>query len=402
MSDATLFVGFDLGNERHALCVTDANGSLLCQRMVANDLEALSLLEEVSGCCTPSQVRVAVEDEHNPLVDVLVDLGFCVFTLNPKQVDRFRDRETAAGAKDDRRDARVLASTVRTDFGCYRPVSPASDLAVRLKGINRAIEALNQDFRRTANRTRASVLRCYPALLKLCPGCDEAWFWGLVELVLAAGKPLTKPRIAKLLKSHRIRRVKADELYELLRAPHLQAPPVVWESCASQAIRLIETLRLQQRQLADLTKEQASLLDNATGTASAPSDVDILLSVPGVGPQTTAILIVEAIPTLLEPDGYQICRSLAGVAPVTKRSGRSTRVEMRRSCKGSLRQALHHATANAALRDEMFQAHYQRLRARGHSRPRALRALGDRLLKILSVMLKSRSLYQPPAARKTA
>ena len=152
----------------------------------------------------------------------------------------------------------------------------------------------------------------------------------------------------------------------------------------------------------ELVREQGALVENAAGTADAPSDADILTSIPGVGPQTTAILIVDAVPTLLAPDGYQICRSLAGVAPVTKRSGRSTRVEMRRSCKGSLRQALHHAAANAALRDEVFRAHYQRLRARGHSRPRALRALGDKLLKILSVMLKNRTLYQPQGAQKIA
>jgi hypothetical protein len=37
------------------------------------------------------------------------------FSINPKQLDRFRDRHTVAGAKDDQRDAFVLADSLRTD-----------------------------------------------------------------------------------------------------------------------------------------------------------------------------------------------------------------------------------------------------------------------------------------------
>src|SRR5204863_9464647 len=42
---------------------------------------------------------------------------------NPKQLDRFRDRFTVAGAKDDRRDAHVLADSLRTDRHAFRRLS---------------------------------------------------------------------------------------------------------------------------------------------------------------------------------------------------------------------------------------------------------------------------------------
>jgi hypothetical protein len=41
-----------------------------------------------------------------------MDRGIAVFAINPKQLDRFRDRFSPAGAKDDRRDALVLASAL--------------------------------------------------------------------------------------------------------------------------------------------------------------------------------------------------------------------------------------------------------------------------------------------------
>lgn len=48
---------------------------------------------------------MAIEVPHGPIVETLLERGFRVYVVNPKQLDRFRDRFTVAGAKDDRRDA---------------------------------------------------------------------------------------------------------------------------------------------------------------------------------------------------------------------------------------------------------------------------------------------------------
>ena len=49
------------------------------------------------------------------MVETLIERGFDVHAINPKQMDRFRDRFSLAGAKDDSRDAEVMASSLRTD-----------------------------------------------------------------------------------------------------------------------------------------------------------------------------------------------------------------------------------------------------------------------------------------------
>ena len=54
------------------------------------------------------------------LVELLVERGFAVYAINPKQLDRFRDRFTPAGAKDDRRDALVIGDSLRTDPQAFR------------------------------------------------------------------------------------------------------------------------------------------------------------------------------------------------------------------------------------------------------------------------------------------
>src|SRR4029077_4001783 len=49
---------------------------------------------------TPEVIGVAIEMTHGPVVEALLERGFCVYGINPKQLDRFRDRFTVAGAKD--------------------------------------------------------------------------------------------------------------------------------------------------------------------------------------------------------------------------------------------------------------------------------------------------------------
>jgi len=51
-------------------------------------------------------------------VEALIERGFHVYEVNPKQLDR----HTVAGAKDARRDAFVLADSLRTDQLCFRSV----------------------------------------------------------------------------------------------------------------------------------------------------------------------------------------------------------------------------------------------------------------------------------------
>jgi len=49
---------------------------------------------------TPEVSGVAIEMTQGPVVEALLERGFCVYGVNPKQLDRFRDRFTVAGAKD--------------------------------------------------------------------------------------------------------------------------------------------------------------------------------------------------------------------------------------------------------------------------------------------------------------
>ena len=123
--ELTWFVGVDWGSQTHQVCVLDAAGKVLEERSFQHGGAGLTemakwLLSFAAG--KADAVGVAIETPRGPVVESLLEHGIAVHSINPKQLDRFRDRFSPAGAKDDRRDARVLASAL-----AYRPpLSPAT------------------------------------------------------------------------------------------------------------------------------------------------------------------------------------------------------------------------------------------------------------------------------------
>jgi len=109
MADETIawFVGVDWGSEKHQACLLDARGSIVGEREFAHSALGLAELGDwirsIAGAA--STVAMAIEVPHRPVVDALIDRGFVVYAINPKQLDRLRDRFSVAGVKDDRRDA---------------------------------------------------------------------------------------------------------------------------------------------------------------------------------------------------------------------------------------------------------------------------------------------------------
>ena len=110
------FIGIDWGSERHRVCVIDPAGAKVEERWIEHSGESLAELVtwlRRLPASSPDQIAVAIELPRGPVVETLMEQGFAVFSINPKQLDRFRDRYSPAGAKDDRRDAFVLEGAAR-------------------------------------------------------------------------------------------------------------------------------------------------------------------------------------------------------------------------------------------------------------------------------------------------
>jgi transposase len=401
-----VYVGIDWASEAHQVCVLDASGKVLSERQVRHEAQALqalatALIEYAGGAA--AAVAVAIEVPHGAVVETLLERGLAVFALNPKQLDRFRDRFTVAGAKDDRRDARVLADAVRTDRRAFTRARLPAGIVLELREETRIHDELRTEWSRATNRLRQQLARFYPQLLAVGE-VEEPWLWALYELAPtpAAAAQLRRARLTQLLHTHRIRRHTADSVLEQLRSPALTVAPGTVEAAQRHIELLLEQLRLlhRQRQQCErrlatlLTREEFTTVCSKDGPRREHSDLEILLSLPGAGNLVAATMLAEAGQAIATRD-YTTLRTRTGVAPVTRRSGKKLTVLMRYACNEPLRNACHHWAQNATQWDPRSQQRYAALRAKKHSHGRALRGVVDRLQAVLIAMLRTGTLYDP-------
>jgi len=101
------YLGVDWADAEHAVWVEDEAGTKVMSRPVPQTVDGLSefgrWLDERRAA--GREVWAAIEKPEGRIVDFLLDHGVVVFAINPKAVDRARDRFRMSGAKSDPFDA---------------------------------------------------------------------------------------------------------------------------------------------------------------------------------------------------------------------------------------------------------------------------------------------------------
>jgi transposase len=398
------FVGVDWSSEKHRVCILDQQGTIAGERSFPHGGAGLAELGDwlLSIAGAADTVAVAIEVPHGPVVDSLIDRGFAAYTINPKQLDRLRDRFSVAGAKDDRRDGYTLADGVRTDRRLFRRLHVADPRLVELRAWSRLSEELTGERVRLSNRVHHELWRYYPQIAKLTDDLAAAWFLELWTLAPTPAKArrLRKSTIEQLLKQHRIRRIDAETVLRTLREPAIRVADGVAEAASVHLRSLIARLRLVTRELREAERQLDRICtaigetDAAAGDCLRRQDVMILKSMPGIGRLNLAALLSEGFGPLSRRD-YPALRTLCGAAPVTKRSGKSCIVNMRYAAHVRLRQAVYHWARIATQHDPKSKARYAALRQRGHSHGRALRGVADRLLGLACILLQKQTPFDP-------
>jgi transposase len=398
--------GIDWANASYAVSILDATRKKVAEFSVPHSGKGIAdlidrLMRLVEG--EPSVLAFAIEIPRGAIVEALVERGFHGFSVNPKQLDRFRDRHTVPGAKDDRLDAFVLADSVRTDRHLFKRTELEDPLIVQLRKISRADDDITIELGRLTNRLREQLHRFFPQALTLSPAADDVWLWDLLTLATtpAQARQLRRTKIERLLQAHRIRRITTDQVLEVLAAPDLHVAPGTVEAAASHITLLLPRLQLlhSQRQACEAAMQTlltALPIEDEMGNKHEHRDVEIIRSLPGIGIRVAATMLAEANHDL-RTKNYHALRAHGGAAPITRRSGTKLVVSMRQGCNPRLRNALYHAAHNNMMRDPRSKALYAGLRGRGHSHGRALRTVADHLLRVLTAMLRNRTLYDPAA-----
>ena len=395
------FVGIDWGTQTHRIAMMDKHGRVIEQFDAEHGGEGLVVLVnklKQRTACDPALVAIGIEVAWGALVETLVESGFSVFSINPKQVDRFRDRFTVAGAKDDARDALVLASSLLTDKQSFKRVEIDSPELIRLRELSRFQDELKAELRRATNRLWQQLHRYYPQMLAISPAADDRLMWDLLEAapMPAVGAKISSLRVQRILKANRIRKLTVDEVLSALKTVPLTLAPGAAEAACEHVLLLLLHVKLLEEQLRQVGNRIKNLLTTMTEanaeTSMPPCDAELILSIPGIGPAVAAALLTEASRPIRERD-YESLRCYAGTAPVTKQSGKRRVVGMRQACSPRLRNAVFYWATSSLCCDSRSRRQYDALRAAGHLHARALRGLADRLLGVLIALLKTQKTF---------
>ena len=122
-------------------------------------------------------------------------------------------------------------------------------------------------------------------------------------------------------------------------------------------------------------------------------DREIFQSLPGAGPALDPALRDAFGSRRDRFQQAQEIEQLSGIAPVTKRSGKSLYIHRRFACSKFLRQTFHEYAEQSISKSTWARAYYQLQRSRGKGYHAAVRALAFKWIRIIFRCWKDNTLY---------
>jgi transposase len=254
-----VYVGIDWANDHHDVHITNDNAETLANFRIQHSLDGVERLKNrlVKFASNPDCVLVAIECHHSLLIYALLEAGYAVYPINPKAMDRYRDRYRMSSSKSDPQDAMVLANILRTDLHLYKPLPKETAADARLRELTRAHKSLRQQKVKLTNQLTTQLKTYYPVVLNLFSKLDQEITLAFLEHYPTPGKAATAS-LKELQKFFHKQRYscpsKVPFIYQSLRHPALRAPNEmedIHQTIVLSIIPILRSLMIEIKQLAD-------------------------------------------------------------------------------------------------------------------------------------------------------
>jgi transposase len=389
-----LVVGLDWGGTTHAVCVLERESGAVVDRFEAHhDAAGLKeLARRLARRGAPADLPVAMERPSGLIVDALVAAGHPVVPIHPNAVKASRPRYRASGAKDDRGDAYLLADLLRTDGHRFRPLAPASDAIRSLRALTRGRDDLVATRVALTNQLGSLLDGFWPGAAAIFADLASPITLAFLERypTPASAARLGPKRLALFLAQHRYCGRKSPEvlLARLRAAPQGLAGPEEAEAKGEMVRALVAVLTPLVARITELSAR-------IRHAVAQMEDGRILMSFPRAGQICAAAILAELGEDrgrYLTPD--QLAAD-AGLAPVTRQSGKSRGVGFRWACNRRLRAALTCFADNSRHASSWAADLYAHARGRGCRHAHAIRILGRAWVRVLWRAWVDRKPYDP-------
>ena len=386
------FIGIDWADQKHDIHLHIVETGKAEPLILPNKPEKISdwvagLRQRFGG----RPVAIALEQKRGALIYALMNYEFLVlFPINPLSLVRFREAFATSRAKDDPVDARLLCDMLRQHRDKLTPWIPDDPLTRRLTLLVEFRRQMVDDRTRLTNRLTSMLKQYFPQAL--------GWAGEL-------SKPLAVDFLKRWPQLEDLQKTPADDILGLYKAhgcrfngkfplrhadimaarPLTTDPAVIGGSMAMMAAQL-EPLR-------EVIKSVEKLEAEISVCFAQHPDAEIFLSLPGAGPVfAPRLLAAFGTDRSRFPEAGNL-QSYAGVAPVTRRSGKTSLVQVRHACPKFVRQTFHEYACSSYKFSPWARAFYEQQKSRGHKPQEATRALAFKWIRVIHSCWQNREKY---------
>ena len=390
-----LFAGIDWASKTHMICVVDQDGKITQRFEIPNTGKTFTGL--VKRLTKLGVEGVAIERCDGPLVEALLDAGLRVVVITPRQVKGLRTRYSGSGAKSDAGDAYLLADVLRTDGHRLTALTQDGDATRVLRQLGRTRKQLVEARVGMVNQLRALLELAFPAAMGLFARLDSdvaVAFLRRYPTQHSAAR-LTQARFAAFLRRIAYSgRKPVEELFARIHdAPAAGLSAVEADGYAISILALVRAIEHTRHEERELQAEIVERLD-------AHADAHIFTSLPraGHGVRAAALLAEIGDDRSRFPEEESLA-ALAGVAPITRASGKLHTVGFRWAADKKLRNALIDFADDSRHASPWAAKIYNDALARGKRHPHAIRILARAWIRVIWRCWQDHTTYNPKLHR---
>lgn len=392
-NDYAAFIAIDWADEKHAFSLqvaghTKKETGTLAQKPEVIGAWMAKLRERFGG----RQLAVAVEQSRGALIHALLSYDFIViYPLHPVTVAKFREAFKSSGAKSDPLDTDQILQILTKHMDLLKPLNPDTQ-ETRLLG--RLVEDRRKvvDLRTSQIEALSACLKEYfPQAIEVLSGnlatrlaCDFLKKWPAFEAFQQAKDSTLK----RFFYGHNVRSPQIIEkvLKIAQSAQALTTDPAIVESgsrLAQTYAQLISTLNPVIEQYEERIQKLFSQHPEAY----------LFNRLPGAGPAMAPRLLAFFGTDRSRYATANNAQSFCGIAPVTKSSGKSKAVYMRRACPKFDRQTFHEFARLSVVKCQWARNYVEYYTDKGKKYATIIRALAFKWIRILFCCWKNQTPY---------
>jgi len=375
-------IGIDWADAKHDICLLAEGASQPEASVIASTPEALQeWVQRIQQRFGNRPVAICLEQSRGALIYALMAHPFItLFPINPNQSAKYRETFVPSGAKDDPVDAALLLDLLIRHRERLKPWQPDDVLTRTIRGLSEERRHA-VDLRTSCAQRLTARLKCYfPQVL--------AWFDNDLTSALACDFLLRWPTVAD------VKKAKTAKLRAFFYGHNCRSEALITERLAAiaQAVPLTEdrgvvapavlTVQALARLIRDLSDAIAIFNQQLAEAFAKHPDASIFDSFPGAGNVMAPRLLAAYGSDRKRWTKPEDMQSFSGIAPVTERSGKSTRVHRRWQCPKFYLQTFFEYAQHSIPFSTWAGAYFQNEISKGKKRNAVIRALAFKWIRI--------------------